>query len=105
MSSTSASPIPPSQERRCCPNCQQRMSSTKFDLHVICSKCRGNKCSFENRCDLCKSWPDEVMQSYDKHQRSLELKRKAKKARKEGDVLMEVCTGAVGSQPPMMLWM
>ena len=45
---------------------------------------------------MCKSWTDEYMTAYVKHQRSLELKRKAKR---EGDVLLEVCTGAVGSAP------
>ena len=104
MSSASTSPIPPSQERRCCPNCQRRRSSIKFDLHVICTDCRGKVCSSEDRCDLCVSWSDELMTNYVRHQKSLESKRRAKKAKRQAgqevDPMLSVCTGAVGSQPP-----
>ena len=85
MSSSSHSPIPSSQERRRCSKCQQRMSSTKHDLHAICTKCRGIVCSMEVRCDVCRSWTDDIMKAYVKHQRSLDLKRRAKKARQKGD--------------------
>ena len=80
------------------------MSSIKFDLHVICTDCRGKVCSSEDRCDLCVSWSDELMSNYVKHQKSLEGKRRAKKAKRQAgqevDPMLSVCTGAVGSQPP-----
>ena len=55
------------------------------------------------RVDVCKSWSYDVMTQYVKHQKSLESKRRAKKAKKESghdDAMLSVCTGAAGSQPP-----
>ena len=99
MSESSASTIPPSQERRQCPNCNTRMSSRTFDPHYICIKCRGNVCAYDSRCDVCKSWSDEQMSIYVKHQKALQSKRKSKVKKEPVDFAM-ACTGAVGSAPP-----
>ena len=100
MSESSASTIPPSQERRLCPNCSARMSSKTFDPHFICIKCRGNVCSFESRCDVFRSWTDEQMSGYLKHQKALQSKRRSKKKKEEPVDFVLSCTGAVGSAPP-----
>ena len=100
MSESSASTIPPSQERRLCPNCSTRMSSKLYDPHFICIKCRGNVCSFESRCDMCKSWSDDQMSAYLKHQKALQSKRKPKKKKEEPVDFVLACTGTAGSAPP-----
>ena len=98
--SSTGSTLPPNQERRSCPNCSTRMSSRSFDSHFICIKCRGIKCTFDIRCDVCKSWDDDTMNAYLKHQKVLDSKRKAKKKRASDDDFAVACTGVVGSTPP-----
>ena len=95
--------------RRCCPSCRARMSTLKHDSHVLCIQCRGVNCNLEERCDICRSWSEEVMNKYLKHQRSLECKRLAKRKAKASEgpssELSEVdfaveCTRVTGSIPP-----
>ena len=52
------------QDQRLCPGltgkkCGVFMSPLFRDPHIHCSRCRGNKCSIDNTCNLCKSWPPE----------------------------------------------
>ena len=39
--------------------CGVFMSPLFRDPHIHCPRCRGNKCSIDNTCILCKSWPPE----------------------------------------------
>ena len=52
------------QDQRLCPGrtgkkCGVFMSPLIRDPHIHCPCCRGNKCSIENTCIICKSWPPE----------------------------------------------
>ena len=49
--------------RRTCPDCNIRMSSLKFDLHSICSTCRGNDCNNESKCSECSDWPIDALRN------------------------------------------
>ena len=63
-------------ERRKCPKCGIRMSSFSNDNHSTCSKCRGNVCALDSRCEECILWSDELFSKYMKHQRALKSKSK-----------------------------
>ena len=39
--------------------CGVFMSPLIRDPHIHCPRCRGNKCSIDNTCIICKSWPPE----------------------------------------------
>ena len=75
-------PFSAKMPRRVCSSCNNRMSSLEFDRHLFCPTCTGFICNFENRCDTCKEWSDEVMNHYLKHQASLKSKRESKRKRR-----------------------
>ena len=54
------------------------MSSLKFDLHTVCTDCRGIDCDLETRCIECTDVSDLVMQDYVSHKLSLKCKLLAK---------------------------
>ena len=56
-------------------------------------------CTMEDRCDVCRSWTDDFMNAYVKHQRCLDLRRQAKNSRKDNQK-SDACTGTVGSESP-----
>ena len=78
--SGSSSSVPSSGEssRRSCPRCHGRTSSFSVDRHSICTKCRGNDCDLDCRCDECLSWSVEEMESYVRLRKSLASKGKKK---------------------------
>ena len=39
--------------------CGVFMSPLIRDPHIHCPRCRGNKCTIDNTCIICKSWPPE----------------------------------------------
>ena len=39
--------------------CGVFMSPLIRDPHIHCPRCRGNKCTIDNACIICKSWPPE----------------------------------------------
>ena len=52
------------QDQRECPGrtgkkCGVFMSPLIRDPHIHCPRCRGNKCTIDNTCIICKSWPPE----------------------------------------------
>ena len=52
------------QDQRVCPGrtgkkCGVFMSPLIRDPHIHCPRCRGNKCTIDNTCIICKSWPPE----------------------------------------------
>ena len=62
------------------------MSTLLHDRHPVCVNCRGNKCSFEKRCNECSSWEDDVMTKYVKHMKSLANKSRSRaKCRRSTD--------------------
>ena len=63
---------------RSCLQCHRRMSSLKYDLHTICTQCRGVACSLDTRCPECKTWSSDKMSDYVKHKSSLTGKLKKK---------------------------
>ena len=83
---------------RSCPICKTRMSSRDNDPHSHCVGCRGKSCAFDDRCDVCIEWDDDKMNSYLKHQRRLENKRRSKEKKKNGEVPDPFlsCTGGGG---------
>ena len=78
--SGSSSSVPSSGEstRRSCPRCHGRMSSFSVDRHSICTKCRGNECNLDCRCDECLSWSVEEIEAYVRSHKSLGSKSKEK---------------------------
>ena len=79
---TTASAASPSPQEagshRSCSVCRRRISQLKFDRHKVCSNCRSIVCDINQRCDECKDWSTEDMESYLKHRKSLESKSKKK---------------------------
>ena len=76
--SSSSAPSLGETFRRSCPRCHGRMSSFSVDRHSFCSKCRGNDCTIDCRCDECMSWSVEEMESYVKLRKSLISKSRKK---------------------------
>ena len=76
--SSSSAPSLGESTRRSCPRCHGRMSSFSVDRHSICTKCRGNECNLDCRCDECLSWSVEEMEPYVKLHKSLASKSKKK---------------------------
>ena len=58
--------------------CHGRMSRFSVDRHSICTKCRGNDCRIDCRCDECLLWSGEEMESYVKLRKLLASKGKKK---------------------------
>ena len=59
------------QDQRVCPGrtgkkCGVFMSPLIRDPHIHCPRCRGNKCTFDNTCIICKSWPPEQWELFAK---------------------------------------
>ena len=92
----------PKKTVRTCTDCSTRMSSLDFDPHLLCINCRGIECNLSVRCDICRSWSEDKMKSFVKHQASLQRKRKSKQKSKEKKVKLsesdfsKVCTGNQG---------
>ena len=63
--------------------CGARMASSKYDPHVICASCIGFDCSLEVRCESCKEWSDDLMNTFLKHKNELKYKRENKKKKKK----------------------
>ena len=81
LQTTSSSASTSSSEagsHRNCSVCKKRISNYKFDKHTVCISCRAIKCDLDHRCDECKDWKKEEMESYLKHRKSLETKSKKK---------------------------
>ena len=76
--SSSSAPSSGESSRRSCPRCHGRTSSFSVDRHSICTKCRGNDCNLDCRCDKCLSWSVEEMESYVRLRKSLASKGKKK---------------------------
>ena len=55
---------------------KKRMSTLKYDSHIVCSTCWDIRCDLEYRSQECRSWSDEQMQEYLRHGKSLESKEK-----------------------------
>ena len=72
-------------------NCTNRMAMLKHDGHISCVDCIGHLCDLNNRCSECESWSDDVMNSYVKHRKRLQVDRdrkarvRLKKKEKEGN--------------------
>ena len=59
------------QDQRVCPGrtgkkCGVFMSPLIRDPHIHCPRCRGNKCTIDNTCIICKSWPPEQWDLFSK---------------------------------------
>ena len=59
------------QDQRVCPGrtgkkCGVFMSPLIRDPHIHCPRCRGNKCTIDNTCIICKSWPPEQWELFAK---------------------------------------
>ena len=59
------------QDQRVCPGrtgkkCGVFMSPLIRDPHIHCPHCRGNKCTIDNTCIICKSWPPEQWELFAK---------------------------------------
>ena len=65
-----------SEERRSCPQCSTRMSSLCYDKHSVCSCCRLNECTYDNKCAECELWSEEEFAKFVKHRKSLDSKSK-----------------------------
>ena len=76
--SSSSAPSSGETSRRSCPRWHGRMSNFSVDRHSICSKCRGDDCTIDCRCDECMSWSVEEMESYVKLRKSLTSKSRKK---------------------------
>ena len=90
MSSKEELPSTPSSDdsqekeaRRSCNVCRSRMSSLHFDMHSLCSVCRGGDCSPGNKCKECLMWSKEEFEKYFKHKKALESKNRGRKKAKE----------------------
>ena len=46
--------------------CGVFMSPLIRDPHIHCPRCRGNKCTIDNTCIICKSWPPEQWELFAK---------------------------------------
>ena len=46
--------------------CGVFMSPLIRDPHIHCPRCRGNKCTIDNTCIICKSWPPEQWDLFSK---------------------------------------
>ena len=44
--------------------CKKRMSSLEKDRHLLCPIHTGHLCNWEQRCNVCKDWPDLQMKEY-----------------------------------------
>ena len=79
------------------------MSRIDIDTHMYCINCRGSKCDFQARCEVCAEWGHDKMSGYLKHLASLERKRdskrRARELAKEPEDFALLCTGGsrVGS--------
>ena len=80
---------------RSCIKCHRRMSSLKYDLHIVCSQCCDVVCSLTTRCEECTDLSSEVMSDYLKHKKSLATKGKKKPVTSASSVL----PSAVASNP------
>ena len=70
-----------------CPTCSVRMSTLLHDKHSVCVTCRGNECTFDECCNECASWEDDVMNRYVKHMKSLTTKSRSRtKSKRSLDV-------------------
>ena len=59
------------QDQRVCPGrtgkkCIVFMSPLIRDPHIHCPRCRGNKCTIDKTCIICKSWPPEQWELFAK---------------------------------------
>ena len=63
-------------------NCNIRMSSIEKDRHVICPSHTGWQCNWEQRCNVCKEWPDHQMRDYLRLQEG-KARKKAHKDKKK----------------------
>ena len=61
-------------------NCHIRMSAIVKDPHVLCPVHTGFQCDQEKRCDICKTWSEQML-DYIKLQEG-KTRRKAHKDRK-----------------------
>ena len=59
------------------------MSSLNYDMHSLCSTCRGGDCSYGNKCKECLSWSKEQFDIFVKHRKALVSKSKNRKKAKE----------------------
>ena len=62
--------------------CNTRMSSIEKDRHVLCPNHTGWQCNWEQRCNICREWPDQQMKDYMRLQES-KARKKAHKDRKK----------------------
>ena len=46
--------------------CSVFMSPLIRDPHIHCPRCHGNKCTIDNTCIICKSWPPEQWELFAK---------------------------------------
>ena len=44
--------------------CNKRMSSLDKDRHLLCPNHTGHQCNWQQRCNVCKDWPDQQMKEY-----------------------------------------
>ena len=44
--------------------CNKRMSSLEKDRHLLCPIHTGYQCNWEQRCNICRDWPDQQMKEY-----------------------------------------
>ena len=72
MASDSATDLTDLDSRRTYQTCNIRMSSILPDKHTLCTSCRGNECTINNKCFECSAWTDDVMHKYVKRRKSLD---------------------------------
>ena len=58
--------------------CTNRLPNFNYDHHTKCSKCIGQSCDVDHRCEECLSWSEEFMSFYLKHRKKLAQDRDRK---------------------------
>ena len=77
-------------------NCNVRMSALEKDRHVICPSHTGWQCNWEQRCEVCKEWPDQQMNDYLRLQEG----KARKKAHKDKKKALKLAAGKSADERP-----
>ena len=77
-------------------NCNVRMSAIEKDRHMICPSHTGWQCNWEQRCNVCKEWPDQEMRDYLRWQEG----KARKKAHKDRKKALKLAAGKTPEERP-----